>query len=87
MTTPADELRAAAEKLRDLAPLITGRLAGLADPVARWLESTAELHEEKLPGHGGVVPPGCQWCEDEDWPCAEMRDALAVARLILGTPP
>lgn len=37
----ADELRTAATTLRDLAPGITGPLAGLADPVAAWLEVEA----------------------------------------------
>ena len=39
--TPADELRAAAERLRDVTPQITGRLEGLAGPVADWLDDTA----------------------------------------------
>jgi hypothetical protein len=37
----ATELQQAADTLRDLAPQITGPLAGLADPVADWLEETA----------------------------------------------
>lgn len=41
--TPADELRAAAERLRAVAPQITGHLAGLADPVADWLDYEANL--------------------------------------------
>ncbi|MEV6696207.1 hypothetical protein AB0M68_03465 [Streptomyces sp. NPDC051453] len=41
MTTIADELHEAAMTLRDVAPQITGRLAGLADPVAAWLEAEA----------------------------------------------
>lgn len=44
MTTPADELRTAAENLRAVAPEITGGLAGLADPVAAWLEEEAKRH-------------------------------------------
>src|SRR5690606_20163502 len=36
----AAELQQAADTLRDAAPDITGRLAGLADPVADWLEAT-----------------------------------------------
>ncbi|GAA2946345.1 MULTISPECIES: hypothetical protein [Streptomyces] len=40
--TPAAELRAAVVRLRDVAPQITGPLAGLADPVAEWLEWQAE---------------------------------------------
>lgn len=41
---------------------------------ASWLRSVADLHEP--PDH----PPGCQWCSDEDWPCADVREALAVAQ-------
>ncbi|MFJ3043648.1 hypothetical protein [Streptomyces tendae] len=37
----AAELQKAADTLRDVAPDITGPLAGLADPVADWLEATA----------------------------------------------
>lgn len=39
MTDPATTLRAASKRLRDVAPQITGPLAGLADPVADWLDS------------------------------------------------
>jgi len=35
----ATTLRAATKQLRDVAPQITGPLAGLADPVADWLDS------------------------------------------------
>lgn len=51
---------------------------GVALAVAAWLESVADLHEP--PNR----PPGCQWCTDEDWPCADTRHALTVARLLLG---
>lgn len=34
-------LQQAADTLREVAPDITGRLAGLADPVADWLDATA----------------------------------------------
>lgn len=49
--------------------------------VADWLESASDLHEP--PNR----PPGCQWCADEDWPCADMRHAEAVARAVLGEEP
>jgi hypothetical protein len=128
-TTPADELRAAVEKLRTLTtdlgdcrgpwyvvnraqrpypqridnigvpyvvastttdpgypPTIADYIAamhpGVGLAVADWLAEVADLHEPKLRGHGALVPPGCQWCEDEDWPCADTRRALAVARAI-----
>lgn len=37
----AVELQQAADRLREFAPDITGHLAGLADPVADWLDDTA----------------------------------------------
>ena len=69
-----------------LAAWIALMYPGLAEPLAAWLEETAGLHEQNtLPGHANIIPPGCQWCADEDWPCADTRRALAVARAILGT--
>src|SRR5690606_32816095 len=53
----AAELQQAADTLRDAAPDITGRLAGLADPVADWLEATANAlawlapFRERVPGY------------------------------------
>lgn len=89
MTAPADELRTAAEKLRTATfrGAMTATAAGAAlvsarAPLAKLLEDTAELHEPKLHGHAGRIPPGCQWCADEDFPCLDMRNALAVARAI-----
>jgi hypothetical protein len=74
MTTPADELRTAAQRLRDVAPDITGPLTGLADPVADWLEATAAdvarieaQYRDRLAGES-MAP-----------------HALAVARAINGT--
>lgn len=56
-------------------------------PIAQLLAGVADLHEPHAPGHGRDVPaPGCQWCNDEDWPCADMRKALTLARCILGEP-
>ena len=55
--------------------------------VAGWLESTADLHEETHPDVRRVMGHGCQWCADEDWPCADMRHAEAVARAVLGKEP
>jgi hypothetical protein len=42
MKNPADEMRAAAQTLRVVAPRLTGPLAGLADPVAAWLDACAD---------------------------------------------
>lgn len=77
--TAADELKAAAEKMR-------GFPGPAAEPMAKLLEDCADLHEPHVPGQLiGYVPPGCQWCADEDFPCADMRNALAVARVINGS--
>jgi hypothetical protein len=60
---------------------------GVGCALADWLESTAELHEPNVcTKHEGCGPFGCQWCADEDWPCADIRNALAVARAVLGGP-
>jgi transcriptional regulator with XRE-family HTH domain len=53
----AAELQQAADRLRAVAPQITGPLQGLADPVADWLEETANAlawlapFREHEPGH------------------------------------
>lgn len=54
--------------------------------IAQLLDHCAELHEANPP-HRGQPRPGCQWCADEDFPCADMRKALAVARAINGGQP
>lgn len=90
MSNPADELRAAAETLRTArftgamtATQIVAALVRARAPIIKLLENCAELHEEHEPGRLlGIVPPGCQWCADEDFPCSDMRNALAVARAI-----
>jgi hypothetical protein len=79
--TPADELRAAAARIRE-------RLA-----VAAWLEQTAERHApHQLP----TAPDGysiCWTCDKGPGPdqhvpapCPDMAAALAVARAYLGGP-
>lgn len=68
---PWDEARNVWPDALYIAAMHPGVGAALAD----WLDSAAELHEEG-PHHD------CQWCGDEDWPCADIRHALAVARLI-----
>lgn len=58
-----------------------GPNVGLA--LVKLLEDCADLHEPHEPGNLlGFIPPGCQWCADEDFPCSDMRNALAVARAI-----
>jgi hypothetical protein len=74
MTTPADELHAAAQRLRDVAPDITGPLAGLADPVADWLDYAAAAATRLHSLFADSDDPG---------EFIEQR-ALAVARQILG---
>lgn len=121
MITPADELRAAAAALRDLAtrttitlernetqwtdltisdkapratpsPMVWSQYAaamgpGAGNALADWLESAPVLHEPKAcEKHDGCSPLGCDWCGDEDWPCADIRSALAVARAVTGGP-
>jgi hypothetical protein len=126
VTSPADELRTAAQTLRalvaairppdpaylpfhadgreitqgarhglyDVAMAVTPELAAyiaamgpnVGALLAKLLDDCADLHEAKLPGHRGQVPPGCQWCGDEDFPCADVRNALAVARAITTHP-
>lgn len=55
---------------------------GAALALADWLWETADLHEQRA--HRGESLEGCQWCADEDWPCADVRRAVAVARAVLG---
>lgn len=57
--------------------------------VANWLEQHAadELHEEMPPNERAASGQGCQWCIDEDWPCADRRAALAVAHALLNEEP
>jgi hypothetical protein len=80
--TPADELAEAARKLS------SGRLIARIDldiPLAKLLRETAALHTPTTcEKHEGCAPLGCDWCGDEDWPCADIRNALAVAQLING---
>lgn len=64
-----------------------GELAALFPPaaalaLAEWLWETAGLHEQGR--HRGETLADCQWCADEDWPCADVRRALGVARAVLG---
>jgi hypothetical protein len=77
--TAADEIEAAAEKMRTFA-------GPAAEPIAKLLREIAALHTPNVcRKHEGCGPHGCDWCGDEDWPCNDIRNALAVARAILGT--
>ena len=84
MTEPhAETLRRAIEVFRGLAKrsLPGGREDNGLNALADWFETVIDLH-------GPIVtldhPWGCQWCNDEDWPCADTRHALNVARAYLG---
>jgi hypothetical protein len=72
--TPTEELRTAATRLRDIAPEITGHLAGLADPVAAWLDLEADVIAAREADF-----PGGEWAVDLGGDCA-----LAVAHAVLG---
>ncbi|WP_329114531.1 hypothetical protein [Streptomyces sp. NBC_01353] len=71
----AAELQQAADRLRDLAPQIDGPLAGLADPVADWLDETANALSWLAP------------FRDHEPGYAMWNVASAVARQILGEQP
>ena len=86
----ADELRAAADTLRAVAPQITGRLADLADPVADWLTETAVEYD------AAVVAARQVWGDESHEKAHEWlttghgrigKQALAVARAINGSTP
>ncbi|MGX1840533.1 hypothetical protein [Streptomyces diastaticus] len=84
-TLPAGTLRAAAVRLRDVAPQITGPLAGLADPVAAWLEAAARDYEASVTAADQVFhddPEGRQ-AFITTGPGAPSPHALAVAHRIL----
>lgn len=69
----AIELQQAADALRAAAPDITGRFAGLADPVADWLDETANALAWLAP------------YRDNEPGYAMWEAALRVARTINGT--
>lgn len=84
--TPTQEIEAAARKLS------SGMLVARADldaPLAKLLRETVALHTPRRCGEyvGNNttcgLPHGCEWCGDEDWPCADIRNALAVARAVV----
>jgi hypothetical protein len=65
----------------------SGDLAAVFSPaaahaLAKALRQTEALHTPTTCQHEGCMPHGCEWCGDEDWPCADLRNALAVARQI-----
>ena len=97
MTTPADEIAAAANKLRTArftgamtATPVVAALISARESLAKLLRETAALHEPgrcgKPTANGGTcgAAHGCGWCSDEEWPCNDIRNALAVARAVNG---
>lgn len=68
----AAELQQAADRLRDIAPQIDGPLTGLADPVADWLDETANTLAWLAP-YREHEPGFRMW-----------QTAILVARQILG---
>jgi hypothetical protein len=83
--TPAAALRAAATALRDVAPDITGPLAGLADPVADWLDAAAHAHDATVRAAASVWPDPHETAERDAWVAKQTdQPALTVARQILG---
>lgn len=78
--TPAEEILAAEKKLR------SGMLVVHADYdmlLAEMLRDVVNFHEPMLcTKHVDCVSMGCQWCNDEDTPCQDVRNALAIARQI-----
>ena len=84
--TPADEYRQAAAELRDVAPMIDGPLAGLADPVADWLDQAAKHHDATVIGAASVWQRPDEAAYRDAFVTKQTdRAALAVARQILGT--
>lgn len=59
--------------------------APLGEALAASLRNAVDLHEPKrCRKHEGCAPMGCDWCGDEDFPCADLRHALTLAEHILG---
>lgn len=92
--TPADELHTAVRTLRPSSPAVATHTAAVrlhpavAEALAKLLREIAALHEPTVcRKHEGCGPHGCDWCGDEDWPCNDTRNALAVARAINGGQP
>jgi hypothetical protein len=87
---PADELRTAAETLRAAAPEITGRLAGLADPAAAWLEEEAKRHDAAIAAAANIWGSTAH-ADAIAWLDAgagkPSPNALALARAINGARP
>lgn len=52
----ARTLRDAANRLRIVGPQITGSLSGLAEPLAEWLDDSADFCDAVVGAHGHLTP-------------------------------
>ncbi|WP_030319657.1 hypothetical protein [Streptomyces flavochromogenes] len=77
--SPADELRTAAEKLRDYTEDLPGYLQGMAEPVAQLLDHQARIAREVQDYLGDEFQDGAL--------DLNVHNALAVARAITGDTP
>ncbi len=86
LTSAAKELLADPDSRETVLPSGAIISATLAEPLAKLLREIAALHTPTVcRKHEGCGPHGCDWCGDEDWPCNDVRNALAVARALNGT--
>lgn len=86
--TPADELHAAAAKLRAATPAEPA-MARAYEPLARWLEAEAKQHAAALAAAANVWgstghPDAIVWLDTGAGKTSPH--ALAVARAVLGSP-
>lgn len=94
MTTPADELRAAAATLRPSSPAVAAHTIAVrvtpavTDALADWLEETAESHDAAVIAARQVWGNEAEGAEALEWlttgPGRVAPQALAVARAING---
>jgi len=77
--SPAEQLRTAAQALRDYTEDLPGYLQGMTKPVAKLLDRQARVAQELQDYLGEEFQPGAL---DQN-----VHDALAVARAITGGTP
>lgn len=86
--TPADELRAAADKLRAATPAEPA-MTRAYEPLARWLDAEVKQHAAAIAAAATVWgstghPDAIAWLDTGAG--GTSPHALAVARAVLGTP-
>lgn len=88
MATPADEITLAATELRSRCRMNHR----ISDPLADLLDLIVKRHPPRrmLVAGDGKPPEYCGGCQDppaepRQWPCAEVGQALKLARAINGT--